>query len=245
GLSCSEANQGGDALDTGGGAGVGGAPLGSGGAGTGGLDAETGGAANAGGATNAVGGHNGGGSASGGTASGGTASGPTDYERPPSADFTEDRVPGVTFDMVYVAGGTFTLGCEVEPCPADTAPVPGVTVSGYHLGKTEITAEVWSAVMGGEPGFGGPTMTWYDAMSFACELGKLTQRAYRMMTEAEFEYAAKHHPSQLDDLGSGEEWAYNSWSLTHTGGTDPVGPGSGEHTQKTRRDAQGSVDNIT
>jgi hypothetical protein len=29
------------------------------------------------------------------------------------------------------------------------------------------------------------------------------------------------------------------------GGADPVGPNSGEHTQKTRRDAQGTVDNIT
>jgi len=109
-----------------------------------------------------------------------------------------------------------------------------------------VTAALWSAVMGGEStGFGGPTMNWYDAMAFACKLSELTHRAYRMMTEAEFEYAAKHHLSQLEDIGSGEEWAYNSWSGTHMGGTDPVGPSSGEHTQKTRRDAQGTADNIT
>jgi hypothetical protein len=57
----------------------------------------------------------------------------------------------------------------------------------------------------------------------------------------------------LNNIGGGsgvggEEWAYNSWSSTHSGGTDPIGPnGSLEklHTQKTRRDANGTADNIT
>ena len=66
-----------------------------------------------------------------------------------------------------------------------------------------------------------------------------------MTTEAEWEYAAKNHLSSLDKVGTGEEWAYNSWNSTHMGGTDPVGPNSGAYTQKTRRDAQGTVDNIT
>jgi hypothetical protein len=63
-----------------------------------------------------------------------------------------------------------------------------------------------------------------------------------MQTEAEFEYAAKNYESSLADLDSGEEWAYNSWNGTHMGGTDPVGPGSGKHTQKTRRDVSASSD---
>jgi hypothetical protein len=67
-----------------------------------------------------------------------------------------------------------------------------------------------------------------------------------MMTEAEFEYAAKTYSSSLEDIGSGEEWAYNSWSTRHsTELNDPVGPNSGKHTQKTRRDAQGYGDSIT
>jgi hypothetical protein len=152
----------------------------------------------------------------------------------------------VTFDMLYVQGGTFVLGCESEPCPANTAPVEGVTVSSYHIATAEVTSELWSAVMGGESSdFGGPSITWYDAMEFACALSQMTGRAYRMPTEAEWEYAAKNHLSSLQDIGSGEEWAYNSWSGSHMGGTDPVGPGSGVHTQKTRRDAQGTGDNIT
>ncbi len=168
-----------------------------------------------------------------------------DNHPPPAADYTEE-VGGVSIDMVYIAGGTFTLGCESEPCPANTAPVEGVAVSSYHIAKNEVTAAMWEAVMGETPDGFGLSINWYDAMAFACELSRQTGRAYRMQTEAEFEYAAKNHLASLEDIGSGEEWAYNSWSGSLMGGTDPVGPGSGVHTQKTRRDAQEDTgDNIT
>jgi hypothetical protein len=168
----------------------------------------------------------------------------------PKANFTE-KVGSVSFDMVYVPGGTFTIGCESSSCPADAKPVSGVKVSGYYIGKTEVTTGLWNAVMGGtSTGFGGATasytsMTWYAAMEFACKLSQMTGRNYRMTTEAEWEYAAKNHKSSLEKIGTGEEWAYNTWNSAHMGGTDPVGPSSGEHTQKTRRDAQGTADNVT
>jgi len=168
----------------------------------------------------------------------------------PATDFV-DTVKGVPVPMVQVPGGTFTIGCETATCPADAAPVSGVKVSSYHIGKTEVSTALWNAVMGtSATGFGGPTssytsMTWYDAMEFSCKLGQLTGRSYRMTTEAEWEFAAKNHAGKLEKIGTGEEWAYNSWYGTHSGGTDPVGPSSGQHTQKTRRDAQGTADNIT
>jgi formylglycine-generating enzyme required for sulfatase activity len=169
----------------------------------------------------------------------------------PKASFTE-TVNGVSFDMIYIPGGEFTIGCEASSCPSDTKPVSGVQVSNYLIGKTEVTTGLWKAVMGsdGVPSYSQNSssftnMTWYDAMEFACNLSKLTGRNYRMTTEAEWEYAAKKHKAELEKIGSGEEWAYNSWNSTHMGGTDPVGPASGLHTQKTRRDAQGTTDNIT
>jgi len=190
-----------------------------------------------------------GGSTAKGGSGGGTANSTPD--RPgPKSNFTE-QVGGVSFDMVYVPGGTFTLGCESGSCPQYAEPVSGVKVSGYYIGKAEVTTGLWNAVMGGSsPSVGGTSgsitrITWYDAMEFACKLSQMTGRKYRMPSEAEWEYAAKNHLSSLEKVGSGEEWAYNSWDPKHTGGTDPVGPNSGAHTQKTRRDAQGTADNIT
>lgn len=209
--------------------------------GSGGQRTGFGGASDAGGKT-------GGGGAS-ATGVGGKTSSPPDKPGPKS-NFTEE-VGSVSFDMVYVPGGTFTIGCESGSCPTDAKPVSGVKVSSYYIGKTEVTTGLWNAVMGGSSsGFGGTTgsytsMTWYDAQEFACKLSQMTGRKYRMTTEAEWEYAAKNHLSSLEKVGSGEEWAYNSWNSAHSGGTDPVGPNSGQHTQKTRRDAQGTADNIT
>ncbi len=109
-------------------------------------------------------------------------------------NFTE-TVGNVSFDMIYIPGGTFTIGCEKESgCPSDTKPVSGVTVSNYFIAKTEITTGLWKAVMGSE---GVPTysqnsssftnMTWYDAMEFTCKLSQMTGTKSHMPTEAECE----------------------------------------------------------
>jgi len=174
------------------------------------------------------------------------------------ADYTE-KVGSVSFDMIYIPGGTFTLGCDKEngeKCAVGSAPaVKDVKVSNYFIMKTEATEALWNAVMGKSGGSASSSYmkaTWYDAMEFACKLSQKTGKNYRMMTEAEFEYAARNYKSKLQKIGDGssimgEEWAYNSWNADkHTGGTDPLGPKSGAHTQKTRRDANGTGEsNVT
>lgn len=241
--------------------GAGGATLGT----SGGQSSQSHGGASAGSSANSRGGSSngvGGGAAqSGGAGAGGSGRGGSNAssggaagsapDKPgPKTNFTE-QVNSASFDMVYVPGGTFTLGCESGSCPQYAEPVSGVKVSGYYIGKTEVTTALWNAVMGTtSSGIGGTSgsitsITWYDAMEFACKLSQATGRKYRMPTEAEWEYAAKNQLSSLEKVGTGEEWAYNSWDTKHMGGTDPVGANSGQHTQKTRRDAQGTADNIT
>ena len=165
--------------------------------------------------------------------------------RPEPQTFTE-TVGSVNFQMVYIPGGEFTLGCGTGGgCPPNTATV-SATVSPYFIGAATVSSALWNAVMGTSSGGfgGGPSMNWYEAHEFACKLSQLTGRNYRMMTEAEFEFAAKNQPAGFT-LGSGDEWAYNTWSDTHMGGTDPVGPGSGTHNQKTRRNTPNNTSNIT
>ena len=68
-------------------------------------------------------------------------------------------VNGVAFEMVHVAGGTFTMGLlpKRDGDPADDnpitkfqfyAPAHRVTLSDYCIGKTEVTQALWNAVMG-------------------------------------------------------------------------------------------------
>jgi len=236
---------GGGTTTGGGGTTTGGTEPGSGGTTTGGT--EPGGGTETGGAT--TGGATTGGATTGGATTGGAENPDCDTTLPvldnpaPAADYTE-QIGGVSFDMVYIPGGTFTLGCETSTCDADTSPVPGVSVSSYHMMKNEVSAALREAVTG-ETSSGFGSGNWYDCIRLACELGRQTGRAYRMQTEAEFEYAAKNHLSQLAQIDGSEEWAYNSWSNTHsTDLTDPVGAASGKHTQKTRRD-KATGDNIT
>jgi hypothetical protein len=183
-----------------------------------------------------AGGGKGGGTGGGPGGAGGTVV-PTTL--PPNQDFT-DKVGSASVDMVFIPGGTFTLGCDTSTCDTDTSPVENITVSDYHIMKTEVPRAMWTAV-------GLTEGTWYDCMAVACELTKRTGKAYRVMTEAEFEYAAKKHLDQLSQVDGTEEWAFNSWETKYSckpGDVDPLGPKPGSHTQKTRRD-KATGDKIT
>lgn len=120
-------------------------------------------------------------------------------------------VNGVSFNMIKVDGGTFTMGATSEqqnPYP-DEKPTHQVTLSSYYIGETEVTQALWKAVMGntvrdqrdkedtsyflcGE----GDTypmyyVSWDDCQNFIRKLNELTNRKFRLPTEAEWEFAAR------------------------------------------------------
>ncbi len=110
-------------------------------------------------------------------------------------------VNGVEFKMIKVEGGTFSMGATPEQT-GDAydyeEPVHSVTLSDYYMGETEVTQELWQAVMGSNPShFTGNNqrpvecVTWDDCQKFIKELNRLTGRSFRLPTEAEWEYAAR------------------------------------------------------
>ena len=62
----------------------------------------------------------------------------------------EPNVP----EMVYVEGGTFTMGCTEEQeadCFNDESPAHEVTVNSFYMGKYEVTQGEWESLMGENP----------------------------------------------------------------------------------------------
>jgi hypothetical protein len=69
---------------------------------------------------------------------------------------TEYTVRGVNFKMVDVEGGTFTMGnpnYQSSDNTSNEGPVHQVTLSSYSIGQTEVTQELWQAVMGSNPSY--------------------------------------------------------------------------------------------
>ena len=61
---------------------------------------------------------------------------------------------GVSFKMIRVQGGTFSMGATSEQGSDafdDEKPVHQVSLSSYYLCETEVTQELWVAVMGSNP----------------------------------------------------------------------------------------------
>ena len=118
-----------------------------------------------------------------------------------NAEIETFTVNGVVFKMVKVAGGTFQMGGtseQGEDAYALEKPVHSVTLSDYYIGQTQVTQELWEAVMGSNPSyFKGDNqrpvenVSWNDCQEFIEKLNRLTGKNFRLPTEAEWEYAAR------------------------------------------------------
>ena len=105
-----------------------------------------------------------------------------DFEIPEGAEIYEAN--GVSFAMV----------------PIDTVDEAGNLVHKFSMGVTEVTIELWQAVMGNNPtraceryAFITPPVShicWYDCQEFIAKLNELTGQQFRLPTYSEWEYAA-------------------------------------------------------
>ena len=141
-------------------------------------------------------------------------------------------VNSVSFDMVSVKGGTFTMGATSEQgsdCDDRESPTHQVTLSDYMIGKTQVTQELWQAVMGNNPSyFKGDNLpvesvSWNDCQEFIKKLNQLTGLNFRLPTEAEWEYAARGGNKSKGYKYSGSNYIGSvAWYTSNDYGTKPV-----------------------
>ena len=131
-------------------------------------------------------------------------------------------------NMVYVSGGTFTMGGTSEQ-GSDAESIE--KLSSYYICKYEVTQALWRAVMGSNPSYSKgdnlpvERVSWDDCQTFIKRLNSYTGRDFRLPTEAEWEFAARggnysrHYKysgsNNLDDVA----WHGDNSDRTHPVGT--------------------------
>ncbi len=120
--------------------------------------------------------------------------------------------------MVWVPGGSFMMGSEDGH--SDEKPVHRVELSGFWIGKTEVTIGQWRSVMGTKPrrlkdeSDDHPMryVAWWQASRFCNKLG------VELPTEAQWEYAARGSDSRRYPWG-------DTWDEKKCCNEDNEGPG--------------------
>ena len=132
--------------------------------------------------------------------------------------------------MIRLTGGTFMMGSESSEALYDEKPVHQVTLSGFEIGKYEVTQAEWVSVMGSNPSlFKGArlpveNLTWNDVKIYIQKLNEATGKKYRLPTEAEWEYACRAGTTgdRYGELNSIAWYSSNSDAHTHeVGGKAP------------------------
>lgn len=146
-----------------------------------------------------------------------------------SAAAQAPQAPGVFRDcpscpeMVPVPAGKFMMGSPAaEPGrDRDEAPVHEVAIGrGFAVGKLEVTFREWDACLAeggckqkpGDERWGRDerpviNVSWDDAKEYVAWLSKKTGKAYRLQSEAEWEYAARGGTTSPFYWGAQEEAA--------------------------------------
>ena len=153
-------------------------------------------------------------------------------------------VNGVSFYMLPVRGGVFMMGAELGQLGSNVNEKPQheVTISNYMIGVTEVTQELWGAVMGHIPGrFKGhpqhpvENVSWSECDVFIRSLNERTGLVFHLPTEAQWEYAARGGNRSENYIFAGSDALMSvGWYVTNSGNMGEGHPDYGTHDVATK-----------
>ena len=158
---------------------------------------------------------------------------------PPPAPPEDETImlPGhVALQMVWIPAGSFQMGRYAGEQDSSESEDPQHEVtfaSGFWMGRYEVTKRQWTAVMGTTPWEGraeviddslSPAVyvSWNDAQLFIAALSAYTGLAFRLPSEAEWEYACRAGTAERFYWGDdpsytvGDDyvwWRYNAYDV--------------------------------
>jgi len=155
---------------------------------------------------------------------------------PDSLQHLEIEVNGIGFIMQRVEGGAYIMGATPDQTDKDTytdKPAHLVFLSPYYIATTEVTVQLWQAVMPerdiinpkGYPTVPISYVSWLDCQEFVRRLDSITGLPFRLPTEAEWEYAARGGAkSKAYRFAGGNEADSVGWTYSCSGDwKHPVG----------------------
>jgi len=140
-------------------------------------------------------------------------------------DYSDYQIKGVRCPLRFIQGGTFTLGADKHARP--------ITVPSFYMGQFPVTQALYEAVMETDSNpseFKGANrpltdINWNKARDFAQKLTSITNKPFRLPSEAEWEFAARGgiHSQDYEYAGS-DDLKQVGWYDKNSGGeTKPVG----------------------
>ena len=161
--------------------------------------------------------------------------------KPVHADPQVVELPSITntigMKLKEIPAGTFTMGSpESEADREDHETQHKVTITKpFYMQTTEVTQGQWKAVMGTEPwksqeyskyvkegaNYAATHVNWHDAVSYCKKLSEKEGKAYRLPTEAEWEYACRAGTQTAWSFGNDDkELGDYAWYGKNAGGID-------------------------
>jgi len=138
-------------------------------------------------------------------------------------------------NMVLVEGGTFDMGAggnQYSGAENDEFPVHQVTLDSYYIGKYPVTQKEFETVMGYNPSLDKrnsnlpvENVDWNDCVNFINTLNSKTGLKFRLLSEAEWEFAARGGNKSKGYIYSGGNNIGNvAWTKENSGNViHPVG----------------------